>query len=153
MPPWSRALHRYRFRSVWLLPDAPPAVVYAVLERVESYPLWWPQVRAVDRTGESGGTARFRSFLPYDLDVVAGEGGRNPRAGVLEVTLRGDLEGWVRWTVAARGGGTRVLFEQAVEVRKPLLRWLALPGRPLFVLNHALMMRSGRRGLAAWLAR
>src|SRR5438105_8188092 len=44
MPAWSSRLHRYRFRSEWLL-AAPPAVVYAVLERAEAYPRWWPQVR------------------------------------------------------------------------------------------------------------
>ncbi|MFG2225643.1 SRPBCC family protein [Streptomyces sp. NPDC048644] len=152
MPHRPRAPHRYRFRSVWLL-QAPPAVVYAVLERVESYPHWWPQVRSVDRIDAHSGTARFRSLLPYDLDVIAREGVRDPRAGVLEVTLEGDMEGWVRWRVEPRGGGTRVVFEQEVELRKPLLRRLAVPGRPLFVLNHALMMRGGRRGLAAWLAR
>ena len=47
MPDWSRRLNRYRFRSDWLL-DAPPTVVYAVLERAEAYPRWWPQVREVD---------------------------------------------------------------------------------------------------------
>ncbi len=36
-------------------------------------------------------------------------------------------------------------------MRKPLLRRLAVPGRPLFRANHRLMMRAGRRGLAAHL--
>ncbi|MGI5256747.1 SRPBCC family protein [Streptomyces angustmyceticus] len=152
MPAWSRRLHRYRFRSVWLL-DASPAVVYAVLERAESYPRWWPQVRAVDPIDDRSGTARFRSLLPYDLTVVVSERVRDPGAGVLEIGMRGDLAGWARWTVVPGAGGTRAVFEQDVEVRKPLLRRLALLGRPVFVANHALMMRAGRRGLAAWLAR
>ncbi|KIZ17437.1 SRPBCC family protein [Streptomyces natalensis] len=152
MPAWSSRLHRYRFRSEWLL-AAPPAVVYAVLERAESYPRWWPQVREVTPLDEHSGLARFRSRLPYELSVVATERMRDPGAGVLEITLRGDLGGWARWTIRPGHGGTRVLFEQDVEVCKPLLRCLALPGRPLFRLNHALMMRGGRRGLAAWLAR
>ena len=84
---------------------------------------------------------------------MATERVRDPGAGVLEIAMRGDLAGWARWTVRARGGGTRAVFEQDVEVRKPLLRRLALLGRPLFLANHALMMRAGRRGLAAWLAR
>ena len=50
------------------------------------------------------------------------------------------------------GPGTRLLFEQDVVVRKPLMRLLALPGRPFFTANHALMMRSGRTGLLARLA-
>ncbi|WP_432144954.1 SRPBCC family protein [Streptomyces sp. bgisy084] len=152
MPDWSRRLHRYRFRSVWLL-NASPAVVFAVLERAEAYPQWWPQVREVTPLDDRSGTARFRSLLPYDLRVVASERVRDPGAGVLEMTMRGDLAGWARWTVAAGAGGTRAVFEQDVEVRKPLLRRFALLGRPLFLANHALMMRAGRRGLADWLAR
>ncbi|MFI1158212.1 SRPBCC family protein [Streptomyces sioyaensis] len=152
MSDWSRRLHRYRFRTVWLLP-ATPTVVYAVLERAEAYPCWWPQVRAVTPLDDRSGIARFRSLLPYDLTVVATERVRDPGRGVLETALRGDLAGWARWTVVPGAGGTRVVFEQDVELCKPLLRRFALLGRPAFLANHALMMRAGRRGLAAWLAR
>ncbi|MFB7635971.1 SRPBCC family protein [Streptomyces sp. NPDC056149] len=147
-----RRLHRYRFRNVWLL-SAPPTVVYAVLGRAESYPGWWPQVRAVAPLEGGGGAARFRSFLPYELAVVVRETVRDPGAGVLEIAMGGDLAGWARWTVVPGESGTRAVFEQDVEVRKPALRRWALLGRPLFRVNHALMMRAGRRGLAAWLAR
>ncbi|MET9699113.1 SRPBCC family protein [Streptomyces sp. NPDC006529] len=141
----------YRFRSVWDL-AAPPARVYAVLERTEDYPRWWPQVRAVRPLGPRAGTSRVRSFLPYEMEITATELLRDPAGGVLEAALSGDLEGWARWTVRPRGRGTRILYEQEVEVRRPLMRRLALPGRPVFRLNHALMMRGGRRGLAAHLA-
>ncbi|MFD3698720.1 SRPBCC family protein [Streptomyces sp. NPDC058646] len=149
---WSR----YRFRSVWDL-DAPPARVYAVLERVGEYPRWWPQFRRVEAVDGRSGTALVRSVLPYALHVTATELLRDPRRGVLEVALHGDIEGWARWTVRPRrgpGGGarTRALYEQEVEVRLPLLRRLAVPGRPLFRLNHTLMMRAGRQALAARLA-
>ncbi|QKV91649.1 SRPBCC family protein [Streptomyces sp. NA02950] len=142
---------RYRFRSRWEL-DAPPAAVYAALADGDTYPRWWPQIREVRRIDERTGAARFRSLVPYDLEVTVGEARQDPAAGVLEISLSGDLEGWVRWTVTARDTGTRALFEQEVVVRKPLLRRLALPGRPVFRLNHALMMRAGRRGLRAHLA-
>ncbi len=142
---------RYRFRSVWDLP-APPSRVYGVLERVDEYPRWWPQVRQVTRLDDRTGIARFRSFLPYKLVVTAQERRRAPEAGVLEVAMTGDLEGWARWTVQPRGSGTRALYEQEVEVRKALMRRLAVPGRPLLVANHALLMRGGRRGLSAALA-
>ncbi|MDJ0381070.1 SRPBCC family protein [Streptomyces sp. G-G2] len=141
----------YRFRSVWDL-AAPPVRVYAVLERAEEYPCWWPQVRGVRTAGPRTGTATFRSLLPYELEVTVTELLRDPATGVLEVALSGDLEGWARWTVRPRRGGTRALYEQEVEVRRALMRRLAVPGRPVFRLNHALMMRSGRRGLDAFLA-
>ncbi|GAA2102916.1 SRPBCC family protein [Streptomyces albiaxialis] len=138
--------NRYRFRSVWELPEAPERV-YAVLERAEEYPEWWPQVRSVARVDESSGTARFRSLLPYELEIGARMTRRDPEARVLEIRMSGDLEGFARWTVRARGSGTSALYEQEVVVRKPLMRLLALPGRPFFLINHALMMRGGRRGL------
>ncbi|MEU8758369.1 SRPBCC family protein [Streptomyces sp. NPDC048659] len=142
---------RYRFRSVWCL-AAPPDTVYAVLERAEEYPRWWPQVREVVPRDERSGTARFRSLLPYDLVVTAEARRRDPGARVLEVALGGDLVGWARWTLLADGAaGTRAVYEQEVEVRAPLMRALAVPARPLFRANHALMMRGGRRGLAALL--
>ncbi|WP_329436055.1 polyketide cyclase [Streptomyces sp. NBC_00056] len=144
--------NRYRFRSVWDLP-AELADVFAALERAEEYPLWWPQVREATPLDERRGTARFRSLLPYDLFVTATALRRDIEAGVLEITMSGDLEGWVRWTVCAQEGGTRALYEQEVEVCKPLLRRFALVGRPVFLANHALMMRGGRRGLVAHLRR
>ncbi|MEU5219737.1 SRPBCC family protein [Streptomyces sp. NPDC020807] len=141
---------RYRFRSVWRL-AAPPDTVYAVLARPEEYPRWWPQVREVRPLDDSTGTARFRSLLPYDLVVTARALRRDPAARVLEIGLEGDLEGRGRWTLVPEGGGTRAVYEQEVVVHARLLRLLAVPGRPVFRANHALMMRGGRRGLAAHL--
>ncbi|MGW0119246.1 SRPBCC family protein [Streptomyces sp. NPDC003327] len=140
--------YRYRFRSVWRLP-APPDDVYAVLARPEEYPRWWPQVREVVPHDDTTGTARFRSFLPYDLVLTVRALRQDAEARVLEVGLDGDLEGWARWTLAADGPGTRAVYEQEVEVRARLMRAFAVPGRPLFRANHAVMMRGGRRGLAA----
>ncbi|MBO3681006.1 SRPBCC family protein [Streptomyces sp. NEAU-YJ-81] len=141
----------YRFHSRWDL-DAAPAAVFAALANGDDYPRWWPQVREVRRIDEHSGAARFRSLVPYDLRVTVSQARQDPADGVLEIGFSGDLEGWARWTVLPHGTGTRALFEQEVVARKPLLRRLALPGRPVFRANHALMMRSGRRGLRAHLA-
>ncbi|MFF2896954.1 SRPBCC family protein [Streptomyces sp. NPDC057966] len=138
----------YRFVSIWDLP-APPAAVYEILERAEDYPRWWPQVREVTPVDATTGTTRIRSLLPYDLVMTVRERRRDPRAGVIEATLSGDLDGWIRWTVGPHGGGSRAVYEQEVEVRRRLMRLLAVPGRLVFRANHALMMRAGRRGLAA----
>ncbi|MFD5191992.1 SRPBCC family protein [Streptomyces sp. NPDC058357] len=141
----------YRFVSIWDLP-APPDAVYGILERAEDYPRWWPQVREATPVDGTTGTTRIRSLLPYDLVLTVRERRRDPRARVIEATLSGDLDGWVRWTVTPHGGGSRVVYEQEVEVRRRLMRLLAVPGRPVFRANHALMMRAGQRGLAARLA-
>ncbi|MFF4507300.1 SRPBCC family protein [Streptomyces sp. NPDC001401] len=140
----------YRFRSLWALP-ASPATVYEALERAEEYPRWWPQVREVTRLDDTTGVVRVRSLLPYDLHFTARETRRDPVAGVLEIAMSGDLEGWARWTITAADTGTLARYEQVVDVNKPLLRRLAVPGRPVFRANHRLMMRAGRRGLVAHL--
>ncbi|MDX2540777.1 SRPBCC family protein [Streptomyces sp. WI04-05B] len=140
----------FRFRARWTL-AAPVATVYDALEQAEDYPRWWPQVRAVDRVDDTSGIIRIRSLLPYDLIFTAREVRRDPGAGVLEIAMTGDLDGWARWTLTAAGSGTRADYEQEVDVTKPLMRRLAVPGRPLFRANHALMMRAGHRGLAAHL--
>jgi hypothetical protein len=142
---------RYRFRSQWLLP-APPAVVYDALERAEDYPRWWRQVREVNRLDGTSGVIRIRSLLPYDMTFTAREVRRDPAAGVLEIAMAGDIDGWARWTITADPAGSRARYEQVVDVNKPLLRRFAVPGRPVFRANHWLMMRSGRRGLARYLA-
>ncbi|MFD4528684.1 SRPBCC family protein [Streptomyces sp. NPDC058470] len=141
---------RYRFHSVWDLP-APPADVYVALERAEEYPRWWPQVREVTRIDDHSGVIRIRSTLPYDMTFTGREVCRDPDGGVLEISMSGDINGWARWTLTADGAGTRAQYDQEAEVNKPLLRRLAVPGRPVFRANHALMMRAGRRGLRAYL--
>ncbi|WP_369201435.1 SRPBCC family protein [Streptomyces sp. PU-14G] len=145
-------LNHYRFRSAWRL-AASPARVYAVLERAERYPRWWPQVRSLTRTGEDSGTARIRSVLPYVLTVTLRTVCRDPASGILEIAMRGDLDGWARWTIRADGDGTLALFEQEVDVRDRLLRLLALPAKPLLAANHTVMMRAGERRLRALLER
>jgi uncharacterized protein YndB with AHSA1/START domain len=140
----------YRFRSLWSLP-APRAAVYDVLQRPEDYPRWWRQVREVTRLDGATGIIRIRSLLPYDMTFTAREVRRDPAAGVLEISLSGDIEGWARWTVTPRGTGSLARYDQVVDVTKPLLRRFAVPGRPVFRANHWLMMRSGRRGLVAHL--
>ncbi|WP_320777812.1 SRPBCC family protein [Streptomyces sp. CRN 30] len=143
-------LHHYRFRSLWPLPAA-PATVHQVLERVEDYPRWWPQVREVARIDDTRAGLRIRSVVPYDLTFTGREVRRDAAAGILELAMTGDLVGWARWTLTADGTGTLVRYDQVVDVTKPLLRRFAVPGRPLFRANHALMMRAGHRGLAAHL--
>ncbi|MFC1421003.1 SRPBCC family protein [Streptacidiphilus cavernicola] len=145
-------LHRYRFVTVWDVP-APPERVYRVLADPRGYPLWWPEIREVRRIDAHSGRMRFRSLLPYELAVTAHEVRQDPAAGVLEARLTGDLEGTTRWTVTTRGdGGAVAVFDEDVEVHRPLMRRLAVPGRPAFRVNHSLMMTNGRKGLTHYLA-
>lgn len=141
----------YRFRSVWSV-DTTPERAFDVLADLGGYPRWWREVRAARQVGEQAAELRCRSVLPYELVFEAHHNAKEPAAGLLRADLVGDLEGTVSWRILADGAGTRLVFEQQVVVRKPLLRRLAPLARPLLKANHEVMMRSGRRGLRTYLA-
>ena len=137
----------YVFRSDWLVP-APVPVVFETLAKLDEYPSWWREVRNTKPIDEQTCELEIRSALPYSLFMTAHHSRKDPRAGVLEARLSGDLVGHTRWTLAPTrdGSGTLLSFGEEVEVRRPLLRRLAF-ARPAFRANHTRMMRSGERGL------
>lgn len=144
-------LNTYRFRSVWSV-DSTPERTFDVLADLGSYPRWWPQVRVARRVADDVAELRCRSALPYDLVFQARHNAREPAAGLLRADLVGDLDGTASWRIFAEGTGSRLVYDQEVVVRKPLLRRLALLARPLLLANHEVMMRSGQRGLRTYLA-
>ena len=109
-------------------------------------------MRRVDRIDDSTVRIVARSVLPYSLTFRATDSRRDELANVLEVVMRGDLDGFSRWTIEPDRAGTRATFEEEVVVRKESLRRLAVAARPFFRWNHAVMMRHGRRGLDVYLA-
>jgi Polyketide cyclase / dehydrase and lipid transport len=141
----------YRFRSTWRLP-ASPADVYRALESVDHYPHWWPEIRTIRQIDDITGEVVCRAMLPYELRFVIRQVRRDPEGRVLEASMVGDLEGRSVWTITGSDRGSVAVFDEEVVANKSLLRRLALIGRPVFRLNHALMMRHGQRGLAAYLA-
>lgn len=140
--------HEYRFRSRWHV-DAPPSAVYDVLNTLESYPRWWPQVRSVERIDDDRARLTIKSFLPYRLVFELSRETTDRQAGVLCGLMSGDLNGWSRWSIRPQGDGTALRFDELAVVTVPLLRRLAAAVRPALVTNHAWMMRCGRRGLEA----
>jgi hypothetical protein len=144
-------LNFYRFTSNWLVPGAPEEA-YAALEALEDYPAWWPEVREARELDENLFEVRCRSLLPYDLVFTSEQAVRDPDTKVLEATLRGDLDGFSRWTIQSSPGGSRLVFDEEVTANKRSLRALAPVARPAFKANHYLMMRNGERGLRTYLA-
>ncbi|WP_457031380.1 SRPBCC family protein [Kitasatospora sp. P5_F3] len=145
--------NHYLLTSVWRL-TAEPSRVYRTLQDVEQYPKWWPQVRSAHRLTDHSGELLIRSVLPYRLRLTATEREQDGTALTLTLTadLTGDLVGWSRWTVHPEGTGSRAVFQEEVRPAKLLMRRLAPVARPLFLANHAAMMRGGHRGLRRLLA-
>ncbi|BFV56790.1 SRPBCC family protein [Kitasatospora sp. CMC57] len=144
--------NHYRLTSVWQLP-AEPLGVYRILRDVEHYPRWWRQVRSVHRLTDHSGELVIRSALPYRIRLTVTEREQDTVALTLAAELTGDLVGWSRWTVHPEVTGSRVVFQEEVRPAKALMRRLAPVARPLFLANHAAMMRSGERGLRRLLTR
>ncbi|GAA1531177.1 SRPBCC family protein [Nocardioides humi] len=137
-------LRSFTFTDSWAV-AAPPAAVAEVLTDLESYPRWWPQVRAVARLGPDTAWVCCRSTLPYTLDLVLDAVSRTPP--VVEVAVSGDLDGFARFTLVPAGEGTRLDFRQEVSVRGALAL-ASYVVRPVLVWNHARMMAGCRAGLA-----
>jgi hypothetical protein len=137
----------YRFRAEWTVPAGRDALV-ARLADVAAYPVWWPQVRVAEPLDDERVRVVCRSLLPYGLDLVLTRRREDRAGGLLEAAIGGDLDGWSRWTLRACVGGTRVRYDQEVMVTDRLLAAASRRARPVFVANHAWMMRGARRGLA-----
>ncbi|SDJ29984.1 Polyketide cyclase / dehydrase and lipid transport [Frankineae bacterium MT45] len=145
--------HVYRFRSQWRL-DASAPEVYEALRDVAAYPRWWRQVRSAEQLDDESGEISCRSFLPYTLRFVATRDIEDPIGLRLRAHLKGDLNGFSEWNVAAQDpAGTTATFVEEVTLGNPMLRRISAVTRPVMVANHSAMMRSGERGLQALLDR
>lgn len=142
---------RYHFVSRWTV-EAPQGAVYAAIYEVVAYPAWWPEVKEARKLDEDHLWMRTRSILPYDLAFQLERTIADPRAGILEARLTGDLEGVIRWTIEPTSGGCLITFDEDVVTNKATLNRLAPIVRPAYVANHALMMAHGQAGLRTFLA-
>jgi len=146
----------YVFRSEWRL-TASPQRVYELLADVETYPSWWPQVRRARRIDDVSGELTCRSLLPYDVEFVMRRVVEDPVGLVLRAELTGDLNGTSQWTITPAGKSaeaeTVAVFDEDVAVGSGALRAASRLMRPALRFNHDLMMRSGERGLTAYLRR
>jgi uncharacterized protein YndB with AHSA1/START domain len=137
----------YVFQSRWRLP-ASARRVYDVLADVESYPTWWPQVRAARRIDDESGELTCRSLLPYDLVFLMRQEVRDPDGLVLRAQLSGDLNGTSQWTITPDGDGSaHAVFDEHVSVGSGLVHAAGRLFRPALRFNHDLMMRAGEKGL------
>jgi hypothetical protein len=145
-------LTHYKFRSVWTV-DATAADVFDVLRDIATYPAWWPEIKQARRIDDDRVEVRVRSVLPYDLWFEMKQTTADAEAGVLEVALKGELEGFSRFTIVGSDTSSTILiFEEEVDTHKETLNRLAPVARPAFKANHALMMRHGETGLRSFLA-
>jgi carbon monoxide dehydrogenase subunit G len=144
----------YRFVTRWRL-RAPIDEVYAVIDDVEAWPEWWPNVESVERLqdGDAAGIGTvvrttFVGRLPYrlrfDLRVT-----RRERPVALSGIASGELEGTGDWTLWEDAGWTVVRYVWAIRTTRAWMNLLApLPFvDAIFRLNHHAVMRGGLAGI------
>ena len=148
---------RFEYVTEWRL-DAPIDAVWDALVDVESWPRWWPQVRAVDTLHHGGandlGTVRrlrWGSRLPYGftLEVETTEVRATAR---LRGRASGDMAGTGLWELERDGAATVVRYTWQLELHTRWMRLAAPLMAPVFRWNHEGVMRSGGLGLARHLA-
>lgn len=146
----------YRFLTQWKL-DAPIEKVFAAIQDTAKWSTWWENIESVEviEKGDPSGIGRverftFRTELPYKLKFEAKVSRFEPPY-VLEGQAHGELEGLGRWTLARQEYGTLVNYLWNVRTTRWWMNLLAPLARPLFVRNHAAVMRNGGRALAKYL--
>jgi hypothetical protein len=139
--------------SHWHL-AAPVDRVWAALAAPETWPRWWPNVRAVQtlHAGDASGIGGVRRIewtsglgYPVVIEVEAVEALRHER---LRGRSRGDLRGEGIWLLRSDGAATDVTYVWRVQLERPWMRVLAPLLAPLFRWNHQRVMREGCLGLA-----
>jgi len=143
--------------SRWRIP-APVEAVWAQLRCTRDWPQWWPYVREVAElcvgcADGVGAVQRFtwRTRLPYRIRLVM-RVTRLETLRLIEAEADGDLCGRGRWHLRPVRDATLVRYEWRVRVHKPWMRRLARGLRPVYLWNHAAVMRAGEAGLMAHLA-
>jgi hypothetical protein len=140
----------FRFDRSWHF-GVTPDELWATLAQTDRYREWWPWLR--EFTFEGGGDALvegavahvvIQAPLPYQLRCTI----RVEDATVdqrLATRVEGDLGGPARLELQAVDGGTEARLAWELDLRAPLLRSLAILGRPAMAWAHD---RIVERGLA-----
>jgi len=132
--------------------DLPAA--FAVLKDLWSYPRWWPEFKRADQIADDQGVFALRSVLPLTLNFTLRREIEDENSGLLRALASGDITGSVEWRLeqTARLRSTAHLI-QRVTLDHRLARRFDFVLRPILTWNHAAAMRSGHRGLQAYLTK
>ena len=140
----------FRFDRSWHF-EVTPAELWATLSRTDGYREWWPWLRSFTLdTGdgedalETGRTARvvIQAPLPYQLRcaVHVDDAALEER---LVTTVDGDLRGPARLDLRPVADGTEARLAWTFELQAPLLRALAVLGRPAMAWAHDRIVERG----------
>ena len=143
----------YEFRSVWDVAQPPDELwqtLHQLLETDDPLP-WWDAVRVTEHRGEQIDLVA-RSAFGYRLRFTVDDLDLRP-PHTMAFRSRGDLDGEALLVFRpGKPGRTRLEIDWHVDAPP---RWMVRSApvlRPVFVVAHDLVMRSGERRLNRWLA-
>ncbi len=131
--------------------DVDPDVFWTTVSRTDRYPAWWTWLREFDSEGlREGERARcvIRAPLPYTLRFEV-HVERVVDRKLVATRIEGDLDGPARLEVAPATGGCTARLVWSLRLRDPLLRRLALVGRPAMSWAHDRIVDVGVRQFEA----
>lgn len=144
----------FHFDERWIV-DAGIESVWAVLERVDQWPEWWPGLTAAERVGVGHDEAADISVTPGSRArlLVRAPIGWSLRFSIevdevdaphlIRFQSDGDLRGEGLWTLTASEGVTAIDAMWCVATTRTIIRAM----RPLSGLMHGAVMSAGERGL------
>jgi uncharacterized protein YndB with AHSA1/START domain len=135
----------FAFDRTWTF-AVPAEVLWRTITRTDDFPRWWSWLHELDADGvRPGATARcvVQAPLPYALrfDVRVLE---TVEARLVDTEVTGDLHGSARLEITPRDAGAsdaRLMW--SLEMRNPVLRGLAVVGRPAMVWAHDRVVELG----------
>jgi hypothetical protein len=147
------AAHRYAFLSDWELAVDLPAA-FAVLKDLWSYPRWWPEFKRAEQIADDEGIFALCSVLPLTLNFTLRRDVEDEASGLLRALASGDITGSVEWRLEQNEPRlTTAHFVQRVTLDHRLARRTDFVLRPVLMWNHDAAMRSGHRGIQAYLTK
>jgi uncharacterized protein YndB with AHSA1/START domain len=125
-----------------------PDELWATLSQTDAYPEWWSWLRSFDADGlHDGAVARcvIRAPLPYVLRCNV-RVRRAVEPELVDTMVEGDLEGPARLEIApGDNGGSDARLSWSLVLRDPVLRRLAVLGRPAMTWAHDRVVSGGLR--------
>jgi hypothetical protein len=143
----------YKFITKWQIKAPLNDVWFAIYESSE-WPAWWKGVKAVTVIKENdangiNGIRRYtwKAALPYTLSFSM-QLTEKQDLSLLKGIAFGKLEGDGTWHFSHDNGITKVQYNWNVKTNKPWMNYLAFLLKPLFQLNHNIVMKWGAVSLA-----
>ena len=143
----------YKFITQWRI-KAPLIDVWYAIYNSEEWPFWWKGVKDVSVIRENdvdgiNGIKKYtwKSILPYTLSFKM-RLVKKEDFELLSGMAFGELEGDGTWYFSEENGVTKVQYNWNVKTNKAWMNYFAFALKPLFKLNHDVVMKWGAQGLA-----